>query len=529
MSSKTGLLEAAFAEASEKASDTDLTILSRHSDDPFPDEFPRNDLALLSKCLEVYRKNQTVVDAALQGAGAYLATPEGMAHVEALHGSMAGGEPTELGRTISNSILGSEQFEALRSEVKSSGDTAAAGIGLAGNAVYYAGIGLGVEYMFVGDLDVRFWADFEVQYMKGWTAGLSISVWGSTPLNGLIFGACFEFFYSIPGSTFRFPLTGRFMLYWQRSSGTKKYELAGYEVQVGVGRNYTALNIFGAGAFVGYQLAKNRQRRVKLEVINADTDTNVVTVGTSTTLDVTIIVQADLSFENGSQLSLNMPNFYSGDNVSAMQAKNTPSYWDAPTTDGTKLIFTANQQYSWTAGDEISFQLESASADGYADQTRTVPGNVELKGDPTTKLPITAHSTLYCQLQEYSASITTWTATAGTATDHLTLQGDCAGQDSCSGGPVTVYVQGGNTASSLVPATDPDGNEWELGYQFNYEDGTPSIRAVIYDPDVSPLFIKWTGNWIQYSVGGTGKSTATYQDIDNDTEMYFEVTFLSND
>jgi len=515
MANTTGLLESAFAEALQDASDTEIMVLGRLPDD-LPDDFPDNESDALNKCLEVYRANQAAIDASFRGAAGFLGTPDGEVRLRAMQSAFADGESTAFGRSMAQDILANRSFDEMRSEVTSR-DYAAAGIGVAGSAVFpiYSlvglGVGIGVEHMYVGEPDVRFWVDGEVQYLSAFTFGLSLSVWEYTPLKGLMFGVVFEIPFPQLG-----PYVARFMLYWQREQATKKFKLFGWDTQLGVGK-VTPLLAAG-GIFVGFQIAKKRREaRVELSVLNAQTGTNTITVAKSTTLDVKITAGADLTFNTGAEVKLNMPNFFTSDEVAAMTVSGAPGYWDV-SIDGQDFVFTANQSYTWYAGMSVSFKLENAES--AAEESGTLPGVVTLSGNPTTKVPIGATADLYVAPVVYSATIT-WTATQGTGTDDLTLDSSCTG--GCTGGPITVTSTGGNTVSQLVTATDQYGDTWQLGYQFNYEGDAAEIRAVIYNPDNSAVVIPNSGTWYPYG-GILGTSTAQYTGTAGYTTFSITVT-----
>jgi hypothetical protein len=519
MTSNTGLLESAFAEALENASDTNLTVFGRPPAEGLPDGAPKNDVEALKLCLDGYRSTQAMVDSALRAAAEYLSTPEGLAHFEALKGTTTSGEPSALGRDISERILAAEEFSAFRSQVKKA-SPAAAGVGIAGNLFRWGGLGLGIEYMFVGDLDVRFWADLELQFGSGVTFGLSVSIWDSTPHNGPIWGVCAEVAYTAANGV---PVAARYMLYIRLSGVKLPPEKAGWDLQLGVGK----LGLFpgAAGLFIGYQLAKKRSKRLKLHVTNASDDTNTITVDTATSLDVKIIAQADMSFSSGSEMTLTTGGLFTVDEVAAMTISGLPSYLTA-TKSGKTIVLTASKEFELNAGTTLSFTIGNVQSAGEQDQTKTVSGRFKVSADPTGQPKAVATSKVYLQLQEFSANITKWIATAGTVSGHLTLGGQCANQASCTGGPLTVHSEGGTTAEPILPAT-ADVTQWELGYQFNYYDAnTPAIRAVIYNPANPSQFIKYYGTWVLYAPGASGTSIATYGGISGSTTFEVDVTFI---
>jgi hypothetical protein len=204
------------------------------------------------------------------------------------------------------------------------------------------------------------------------------------------------------------------------------------------------------------------------------------------------------------------------------------------TVDGSNFLFTANTDVSWSADQQIAFEIGNVQSAGTANAGDVQRGAVILIAHPSSeKLPAEAQSQLSLAWEQFSASIT-WDASAGTATNHLTLTGDCANsQTSCSGGPVTAYSQNSYPVTSLVPATDSDGNAWELGYQFNYVsngDGTYTtrLRAVVYDPTTSPATARYTGDWVPYGSADETPSTAKYMNTAGQTQITIYVTYPSS-
>jgi hypothetical protein len=457
MANNTGLLEGAFAEVLQRASDTDVMTFGHPHPDAMPDDAPRTEVEVLQRCLDVYREYQTFVDAACRGAATFLETPEGVADVQAFGVSWADGEPTELGRSIADRILASDALRPMQTELKGR-DYAAAGVGVAGSFVpKFIGLGIGFEYLYTGEPDIRFWADVEAQFMTAITVGLSFSVWKYTPLNGFIYGFVVELPYPT-NPTF----TMRWMLYFQREQATKKIRFFGAEVQLGVGR--VSPIIIAGGIFFGWQIAKKRKTpRVTLAVENSQTGTNTLTVATSTSLDVTITAGADLMFDSGTIMRLNLPNFFTEDEVAAMSVSGAPGYWDV-SIDGQNILLTASESYTWYAGQTAKFTIENVESAGDTGQSSTVTGVVTLTGNPTTKVPLSTYADLYLAVIEYDATVN-WTATPGDGgTSDLTLGGVCANvSPTCTGGPIDASAQGGNTVSYVVAATDSDGNTWQLG------------------------------------------------------------------
>jgi len=524
MANENGLLESVFAQALRDASDTDVMIVGGRRPGAMPDDAPRTEAEVVKQCLEAYREDPALYDAAFRAAADFLGTPEGLARVKALQASSDGGETTAFGRSLAQDILDDGSFAAMQSKLKNR-HAAAVGLGAAGSFVVGplilivgAGGGAGIEYLFLSDaVNVRYWLDGEVQVTKAMTIGLSISVWKYTPLTGLMFGFVVEFSYP-PNPD----LVARFMLIVQREAATKKFKFFGVEVQLGFG--IASPMPAAAGIFAGYQWAQNRTRRVDLSVLNQETSTSTFIVDQATILDVTISIDGDLVFDKGAHFKLNMPTYFTQANIEAMTFSGVPGYLTQSLDSDYNILLTFNEGYTLYAGQTVSFKIANVESAGAPDQTNTRLGVVTLTANPDTKVPIGATADLYLALSAYFANVS-WTATAGSG---LTLSTPCAGISPCTGDLTDQSATGGNTPTPIVTATDDEATEWQLGYQFNYEDSTARIRAVIYNPAKSSTLISNYGLWIGYSPGGSGSSTATYDNTSGNTTFRISVTFPSS-
>ncbi|HEV7768032.1 MAG TPA: hypothetical protein VGQ76_23720 [Thermoanaerobaculia bacterium] len=514
MANQTGLLEPAFAELLQNASDSDLLILNQGE---MPDELPSTETEVVAAGLEAYREYQTLIDAAVQGATAFLSTAEGMAQLKALETAAAAGA-MDLGRSITDHMLEDDSFAALRNE-SAFAKLAAAGIGIAGDSFNPKGFGAGAEWIYYGNASYRVWLGGEFLIGAGKTFGLSFSFWQYTPSNGVLYAFCLD----TPITPTIAPILPnvRMMVCFQRIPATKKIRPAGLEIQIGIG----TLVYPTIGGFIGYQFAKKHSARAKLSVKN--NGSNTFQINTATTLSVKITAEVELFFNSGSIVKLNLPNYFTQDDMNALTFSNLPGYWDQ-TIDGQNIVFTANKDYEWTGGQTITFDISNVNCAPEENQDANVLGIVTLTGQPDTTAPVVATSNLYLALQTFNATITSWTATQGSNTDDdLTLTGDCTGQSTCSGQNVAATSQGGTEVTQLATAVDSDGNTWILGYQFNYDDdGTSArIRTAIYQDGAGTSAIYASGNWTDYSSGASGSDDVSYQRTNGNTNIAISFRF----
>lgn len=514
MANQTGLLEPALADLLQNASHSDLLIFDQGE---MPEELPATEAEVVAAGLEAYREYQTLIDAAVQGATAFLSTAEGAAQLKALETAAAAGA-LDLGRTITDNMLADDSFAALRND-DALAKLAAAGIGIAGDSFNPKGYGAGAEWIYYGNASYRVWIGGEYLFGAGKTLGLSFSFWKYTPSNGTLYAFCLDT--PITPTIAPIKLNVRLMVCLQRIPATKKIRPTGLEIQIGIG----TLNYPTIGGFIGYQWAKKHSARAKLSVKNGSS--NAFQINTDTTLSVKITAEVELFFDSGSTVKLNMPNYFTSDDMNALTFSNLPGYWDQ-TIDGQNIVFTANKQYEWTGGQTITFDIGNVNCAPEENQDSNVLGVVTLTGQPDTKAPVVATCNLYLALQTFKATITKWTATQGTNTnDDLTLTGDCAGTQTCGGQNAPATSQGGTEVFELATAIDDDGNTWILGYQFNYDDdGTSArIRTAIYQEGAGTSAIYASGTWTNYSSGASGSDDVSYQRTNGNTNIAITFTF----
>lgn len=530
MANQSGLLELAFENALRRATDDELFYLHQRPD-VIPVGAPRTEFEAVSQVLDVYRANQALIDAAVRGALPVLTTAEGAAQLAALQGAIVDGVPTELGRSIAGSMLQADSFNALNARLKDK-EWQNFGVGIAGDVLVPGfsgkGMGGGYEWMIKGDIPHRWWVDYEEQiapttptskiYPSGFTVGLSMSFWENTPLTGAFFGVVAE----ITAKIDIYPIALRFMVAWQRAALSTSIEFAGFAIELGAGiiQPYVVEGLLAVagGGFIGYQKAKSRNRRLKLSVVNQATKGHTITVNTEATLAVTITAEYALSFEDQSNVYLHMPTYFATDDVSAMTVVGAPDYWDV-STNGRYIVFTANQAYDWDEGSTISFTIENVLTAGTADRGNIQDGTVQITAG-TSNYPATAHDELDLVWEQFAVTITKWEATVGNGP--LTLGAPCAGQSSCSGTNIIAYSQNNTDVTNLCYATDGDGVEWSLGYQFNYDsngDGTYTthFRAVVWKTTSSTAYIPYAQNW--YPDGTNGTTSASYDNTTGNTTI----------
>jgi hypothetical protein len=539
MAKTIGILEPEFADAMARASNIDLALSVRNLGQEFPADFPRTEAEVVQKAREVYRANQAVVDAAVEGAVALLTSAEGKAHVDAFAAATPGGMMTDLGYWIADRMLQADQFSALRAnlasptelattpapettDTTSSAPTASSpafvtyGLGVSAELFYYIGIGGGGEALFGYARDGRMWLDLELQYKSLGSGGLSLSFWTNAPENSIIFGIGIDL-----GKQFANVLgVVRFMLIFQYIP-VKHFNFGGFSLQIGVG--LLEPKLFAAGIFAGVQRVF-RSTRVKLKVRNTATNTNNIQAAVTSTLAVTITSEVVLKFDAGATMRLTPPTYFTTDDLAAMTIS-PPDGWSL-TTDNNDFVFTADSAIEWSEGQQIKFDIDNVESAGSA--TGITDGFFKLTAHPDTKIPVAATQNFDLVWEIFSASIT-WEATSGSSPYQLTLGGVCTGESTCkSTSATTVYSANSLEPNEIISATDSDSNTWWLAYQFNYTssgtDGyTAQLRAVIWNPNESDTVIPYNGGWVD--VGYNSSTVAQYHNNSSGATLTITVSW----
>lgn len=524
MGKQKGLLEESFADALLRASHTDSRFKCVDTSE-YPGVAPRSELEIVQEVLEFYRANQELVDAAVQSGTSFVETREGLSHVKALEGSLAGGEWSPLSGEIAGRIWDDDAFRGTRAQVTQSG-LRTVGIGVSGDAFAWFGKAGGAEGLmpFAVVHTARTWhTTIERELVVGVSAGMSLSFWWDFPMSGCIFGLVVQL--ALGGGL-------RVMLIRQRTVDDAdatpgavpkpKFPIAGFAVQFGLGFSFPGI---AAGYYVGNQKARERVPDLSISVTNATTGGNTITVNTEASLSVAVSTgNIAYTLGDGTTLTLNMPYYFTEEEVSAMTISDLPSTWTYAASE-TNLVLTCADGGSWDArSTPLTFTIGNVESSGTIGTGTIEEGLVTATLDTTTETKY-AVAALDLAWAQFSASVT-WSAQIGDD-DYFTFVTPCTGASSCSGGPVTAYSQSSYKVTPLLTATDTDGNTWEFGYQFNYtgDDNTPQIRAVMWQEDTSVAVIPNSGLWIDSDHSGT-TSTATYDKSTGNTT--FSITPIYN-
>lgn len=524
MRNATGLLENGFQDALQRALASEVDRKHRCSSSvDLPEYLPQTESEIILDCLEQYRQDQEMVDAAILCMRDYHLSMHGGANAKALEGSFLSPDPNPLSADIATLIRNSGHFGAVNSAMARR-PLKAFGIGITGAVAAVVGAQGGADVIFDFDTDdivhTRTWHAFSLETNITVVGGLELSFWKDLPLTGCIFGSI------VTVALLGFGV--RYMRIRQRENDGTKFLHAGWSLS---SIPFAAvLGTPGVGVYLGKQKARERTARATFSILNTDGDTNNITVNTESTLAVTITNThgSGITLDTGATITLNMPSYFTSEDLAAMTA--TLSGWDLTYSD-TSLIFTLQSGYTWNNGDSIAFDITNVESAGTVNGGDIQTGYVIMTLDSTSfKAPIKLQQELDLVWESFIASMA-WTATTST-NDGFTLTGTCAGKTTCSGSE-SAYSQKGNDIHVVTTATDDDGNGWEFGYIFDYgtnNNGSyPQVRAVM-----SKVGVAQVGNNVFYgsnvtpsSVAPNNVSTASYKDTSGNTSIAITPTFNS--
>jgi hypothetical protein len=515
MANFNGLLEPGFAQALLRASNVGgIKSKCRNSDDVIPAGLPQTEVEMVADCLDLYRRRQRLTDLAVGCIQAYMNTRHGLSNAHALEAALKTSN-NPLSAEIATHVMNAQELLPLRASLESSG-LQAMGIGVSAGAYAVVGVLAGAEVLVhaKGSATGRTWHAASVETGLGTNAGFEFSFWDSFPLTGCIFGLLVDV---------GFGIAVRFTRIRQKAEGDDTFEHAGWSIQWPFG---TVVPFAAVGAYLGHQDARERVPRFTLTLaVDGSTDDHTLVVNTSSTVTLTIDTGVTSQFATGATITIRMPSFFTTDEISAMTISSPPTDWTF-SNDGTDLLLTyTGSGTTWDAGSSVSFDIgnvESAGSTGEDVDT----GNVLVTID--RNIEKTLSNRLYAELDvawaQFQAKIE-WTAAASGGTSGLVSVAS-------TGGCVTGYSQAGDDVVQLTTATDANGNEWVLGYIFNYgSNGTtyPEARAVMYKSNASTLIPgnEYTGQWVTEDTT-YDDSTAAYADNSNYGDVSITVTFGSS-
>jgi hypothetical protein len=312
----------------------------------------------------------------------------------------------------------------------------------------------------------------------------------------------------------------RYMHIRQREVGSSKFTYCGWSLQFPLG---IAIPLPGmVGAFAAKQKTWSRSRAATLSVINTTTNVDTISINTTATLQATLKNTSghDTTLSTGATMNINMPSFFSDDDVAAMSIDLTG--WTFAV-DGGKLTLTLSEGYTWGEGDELSFEITNVKSSSQPSSGNSDIGSVRLTMDTQTEstLPIVAAAEFDLVWANYEATLN-WTVTLNSS-DGLTLTGD-------SSGSVTGYASPGNDVVQLTTATDQSNNTWVPGYIFNYGtdnsgNSAPQVRAAWSKQGAAQA-----GNNVYYGfyvIENDGTSTAYYKNQSSASSLAVAVEFAS--
>jgi|GEM_PF-4216376 len=525
MSDSTGILGKAFDNALLEAATLDRQgSMPDDYDDLFAGHQPTN-TELVTACLKFYNENQSVMDAAIQGALKYLDGPHGVAQVKALEGSFESAEPNPLSVTLASEIFGSSEFESTRSVGRAQG-MQGFGIGVSAGASAFAGVLAGADIVFdfqnKAQVSPRTWVGGSLKSGISASAGLELSFWFDKPTTGVIAGWLIDLDTTdlLPG------LFIRFMHIKEREAGAVGFTFSGVSLQLPFGLGFplrrkkdrkTGL----AATFLAKQSAWAKSKRATLDVVNKATGINTIAVEESATLTVTLKNTSGnpVTLSAGATMTIVLPTYFSDDDVANMAIDY--SNWTM-TTEGSKLTLTLQSDYPWKAGDSISFDITGAESSSTPPRDQqSDPGTVSLTLRDTSFSTPLVTSAEFDLVWASSAATIDWSVDM--ISDDFVLNGDASGTG------VRAYAQPGSEVVELTTATSVSTQEvWVLGYIFNYNTAVPGkvvpqLCAVWWKQDaVKSGKNLYDGNYVSES-GDT--SVCNYGNISTESYISITVTF----
>ncbi|MGW2660774.1 hypothetical protein ACWCW7_07390 [Nocardia tengchongensis] len=461
MSAPAHLLDEAFKDALTRAAKLDkLGISPGDTKELFPGRTPTN-VELVQACVKEYRKNQAAMDRAVQDVVNFLDSPDGVAYVKALEGSLDNPVPNNaLSIELAQEILHNGEFGLAASHPQG---LRGFGIGVSAGVSAVVGLLAGADVVFdfkdEATVHGRRWKGVSAKGGLSISGGLELSFWVQKPVTGAIAGWLLDLY--IP-TKYVIMLFVRFMYIKQRPEGMKELDFGGVSLQFPLGIGLPIRHDKGTdgviAVFGASQQSFDRPKRATLEVVNKATGLGTIAVQETATLEVTLTNTSnnDVTLSSGATMTINMPSYFTPTDVSAMQI-DYPG-WTFADVDGS-LTLTLSKNTTWASGSDLFLvitNVKSSNQPPYGQQS--TPGKVKVSVNDVSFDAQILTAADFSLVWSTSQATLVWDTQV---TKPFTLTGPAKGS-------ITAYAQPGNYIMELTTATDGDGVPWTLGYVFNY-------------------------------------------------------------
>ncbi len=522
---RAGKLEDSFDDAIKRVSAQEQNQeIPENLQEAFHGKVPSQE-KLVELSREYYRKHQSTIDLAIEGALKVLDDPELEHQIRHQQDTFTpGGKPSENTINLATQVLESQELQKARNEAASSG-LFGLGFGFSAGASLLLGLGAGGDVLWAPETNncyLRGWGIFSLGLDASISAGLNIGIWEKLPEvdQSNTTGWVVDLFPMPMG----YPVGIRFMTVMEKVDG--EYQVSGYTIELGAG-------IGGGFAYYwGIQYVwPIPSKRMKLKVKNVAMNPSTTYVvqnevaeiqGTLTnTSGVGIIIHPN------DEMTIRMPSYYSNSEVADM-AVNLPG-WSAATADKQTLTITyqGSSNYTWPAGSNLVFNVTNVCTDSCSSKPKGSNVTVRI---PQAVVPAAvvdrpgAVGSSALTLQPLTIS---GTADWNMSIDSSVFQMVQFAPTSGTGVPLTLMESADDFRSVSSVMTKGSTTEyWYLGYQFYTNDsGKVIFNAAWYyagdTPDPSYLGSKISLNSLRTT------STAYYEDdkrSDNFISMDVDIT-----
>ncbi|MRH87472.1 hypothetical protein GFY24_08380 [Nocardia sp. SYP-A9097] len=498
------ILDKAFKDALARAASLDKQgIPPADTGELFPQRTPTN-VELVQASAAFYHKHQAVMDKAVNDVVEFLDSPDGVAYVKALEGSFDSAAPNALSTEIASEILHNGEFDLASSHPQG---LRGFGVGVSAGVSAVVGLlaGADVVFDFKDETQVhgRVWKGGSLKGGLSVSAGLELSFWVEKPVTGAIAGWLLDLYVQ---TKYIIVLFVRFMYINQRAEGSTELDFSGVSLQFPLGIGLPIRHSKGTDGvvaiFAATQTAFDRNKRATLQVVNKTT--NVPTIAVKEIADLVVTLRNtsghDVALSSGAAMTINMPSYFTDDDVSAMNI----DYPGWTFTDvKSKLTLTLSKNSTWASNTDMSLVITNVKSSNQPPAgQQSYPGKVKVGlNDISFTAPIATVADFSLVWANSQAKLD-WHADV---TTDFKLTGNGSGS-------LTTYAQPGTTVVQLTTAVDKSGTSWVLGYIFNYNTNVgsqviPQVTAAWVKADA----VKLPGNaWYGVAVDVSGKPSVAW-------------------